>query len=92
MLVKVGVPVASREALWVPASSLIQRSELRAVFVLDKQDRPRLRQVRTGMRDNGRLEILAGLSEGERVVINPSELVGSDRLNPGAESGAEANL
>lgn len=91
MLVKVGVPVASREALWVPASSLIQRSELRAVFVLDEQDRPRLRQVRTGMRDNGRLEILAGLSEGERVVTNPSELVGSDQLNPGAESGTEAS-
>ncbi|AXS84040.1 efflux RND transporter periplasmic adaptor subunit [Marinobacter sp. Arc7-DN-1] len=95
MLVKVGVPVASREALWVPASSLIQRSELRAVFVLDDQGRPRLRQVRTGVRDNGRLEILAGLSEGERVVTNPSELVGSDRLNLvtelGTESGPEAN-
>ncbi|MFC4259821.1 efflux RND transporter periplasmic adaptor subunit [Marinobacter lacisalsi] len=82
MLVKVGVPVASREVLWVPASSLIHRSELRAVFVLDNQDRPRLRQVRTGVRDNGRLEILAGVSEGERVVTNPSDLVGSDQLNP----------
>ncbi|MGM0768045.1 MAG: efflux RND transporter periplasmic adaptor subunit [Pseudomonadota bacterium] len=91
MLVKVGVPVASREALWVPASSLIRRSELRAVFVLDDQDRPRLRQVRTGVRDNGRLEILAGLSEGERVVTNPSGLVGSDRLGPVARPGTEAN-
>ncbi|TKV69171.1 efflux RND transporter periplasmic adaptor subunit [Marinobacter panjinensis] len=91
MLVKVGVPVASREALWVPASSLIHRSELRAVFVLDDQDRPRLRQVRTGVRDNGRLEILAGLSEGERVVTNPSELVGSERLNLVTEPDAEAN-
>ncbi|MDK8462150.1 efflux RND transporter periplasmic adaptor subunit [Marinobacter sp. SS13-12] len=90
MLVKVGVPVASREALWVPASSLIHRSELRAVFVLDDQDRPRLRQVRTGVRDNGRLEILAGLSEGERVVTNPSGLVGSERLNLATEPGGEA--
>ena len=94
MLVKVGVPVASREALWVPASSLVRRSELRAVFVLDDQGRPRLRQVRTGVRDNDRLEILAGLSEGERVVTNPSQLVGSDRLNLvtelGTESGTEA--
>lgn len=89
MLVKVGVPVASREALWVPVSSLIHRSELRAVFVLDNQDRPRLRQVRTGVRDNGRLEILAGLSEGERVVTNPSELVGSERLNPVTEPVGE---
>lgn len=91
MLVKVSVPVASREALWVPASSLIQRSELRAVFVLDEQDQPRLRQVRTGVRDSGRLEILAGLSEGERVVTNPSELVGSDRLNPVEDTGEESN-
>ncbi|MDX1553419.1 MAG: efflux RND transporter periplasmic adaptor subunit [Marinobacter sp.] len=91
MLVKVGVPVASREALWVPANSLIQRSELRAVFVLDNEDRPRLRQVRTGVRDNDRLEILAGLSEGERVVTNPSQLVGSDRLNPLNRSGEGSN-
>ena len=91
MLVKVSVPVATREALWVPASSLIQRSELRAVFVLDDQDQPRLRQVRTGVRDNGRLEILAGLSEGERVVTNPSVLVGSERLNPLERTGEESN-
>lgn len=91
MLVKVSVPVASREALWVPASSLIQRGELRAVFVLDEQDQPRLRQVRTGVRDNDRLEILAGLSEGERVVTNPSGLVGSDRLNPVEDTGEESN-
>ncbi|MCW8978502.1 MAG: efflux RND transporter periplasmic adaptor subunit [Marinobacter sp.] len=91
MLVKVSVPVASREALWVPASSLIQRSELRAVFVVDDQDQLRLRQVRTGVRDNGRLEILAGLSEGERVVANPSVLVGSDRLNPAEGAVEESN-
>ena len=81
MLVKVGVPVAAREVLWIPASSLVRRSELRAVFVLDEQGRPRLRQVRTGAQQDGRLEVLAGLSEGEQVVIYPGELVGSDRLS-----------
>ncbi|MFO8142032.1 MAG: efflux RND transporter periplasmic adaptor subunit [Marinobacter sp.] len=89
MLVKVGVPVASREALWVPDSALIQRSELRAVFVLDDQDQPRLRQVRVGSRERDRLEILAGLSAGERVVANPSVLVGSERLNLTSRSMAE---
>ncbi|MBE0485810.1 efflux RND transporter periplasmic adaptor subunit [Marinobacter sp.] len=89
MLVKVGVPVASRDALWVPESALIQRSELRAVFVLDAQDQPRLRQVRVGSRDDDRLEILAGLSAGERVVANPSVLVGSERLNLPRRSMAE---
>ncbi|GGC68459.1 efflux RND transporter periplasmic adaptor subunit [Marinobacter halophilus] len=89
MLVKVGVPVASREALWVPESALIQRSELRAVFVLDDQDQPRLRQIREGSREGDRLEILAGLSAGERVVANPAVLVGSERLNLTRRSMAE---
>ncbi|MBC7191942.1 efflux RND transporter periplasmic adaptor subunit [Marinobacter sp.] len=79
MLVKVSVPVASREALWIPAQSLIHRSELRGVFVLDDQQ-PRLRQIRTGVERNGRIEVLAGLDEGEQIVSNPRILVGSDRL------------
>ncbi len=80
MLVKVSVPVASREALWIPAQSLIHRSELRGVFVLDDQQQPRLRQIRTGVERNGRIEVLAGLDEGENIVSNPRMLVGSDRL------------
>lgn len=81
MLVKVSVPVGERESLWVPASSLIRHSELRAVFVVDDQGRPRLRQVRPGKMDGERLEILAGLSEGERVVRNAGDLLGSERLD-----------
>ena len=93
MLVKVGVPVSTRDALWIPASSLVRRSELRAVFVLDDQGRPRLRQVRIGAEQDGRLEILAGLSEGEQVVIYPGELIGTDRLNisTGPASGASVD-
>lgn len=92
MLVKVGVPVATRDALWIPASGLVRRSELRAVFVLDDQGRPRLRQIRTGSEQEDRLEVLAGLSEGEKVVVHPGELVGSDRLNlsAGSVSGEKA--
>ena len=89
MLVKVSVPVGERESLWIPTTSLIRHSELRAVFVLDEQDRPRLRQVRVGTLDGERLEVLAGLSEGERIVRNPQVLVGSDRLSlsRGGEAG-----
>ncbi|SFR61588.1 RND family efflux transporter, MFP subunit [Marinobacter daqiaonensis] len=76
MLVKVEAPVAEREALWIPASSLIQRSELRAVYVLDREGSPRLRQIRTGVRRDGQIEVLAGLDEGEQVVTNPGDLAG----------------
>ena len=59
------------------------------MFVLDSQDQPRLRQVRLGVRENDRLEVLAGLSEGERVVTNPDELVGSERLSLSENARAE---
>ena len=71
MLVKVEVPVAEREALWVPSRALVQRGELRAVYVLDGQDRPRLRQVRVGVVQDQQMEILAGLSLGERLILDP---------------------
>lgn len=80
MLVKVGVPVSTAETLLVPASSLVQRSELRAVYVIDGNGSPRLRQVRTGRQFKGEVEILAGVSAGEQVVLNAAVLLGSPRL------------
>jgi multidrug efflux pump subunit AcrA (membrane-fusion protein) len=88
MLVKVSVPVASREALWIPASALVQRSELRAVFVINPEGEPRLRQIRPGVRDGQRLEVLSGLSAGEQVVSNPGVLVGSETLAMPGSSAA----
>ena len=68
MLVRVGIPVGTREALWIPPTSLYQRGELRAVFVRDQDGEPRLRQVRTGVEQQGMLEVLSGLSQGEKIL------------------------
>lgn len=68
MLVRVEIPVAEREALWVPATSLYQRGELRAIYVQDSDGKPRLRQVRVGAKRDGALEILSGVSAGEQVL------------------------
>lgn len=82
MLVKVEVPVSHSQTLLVPASSLLQRSELRAVYVLDSNGHPRLRQVRTGKIMEGQIEILAGVNAGEQVIVNAAGLLGSSRLSP----------
>jgi RND family efflux transporter MFP subunit len=86
MLVKVSVPVESREALWIPADAILHRSELRAVFVLDDQDQPRLRQIRTGVRNGELIEVLAGLRAGERIVARPLNLSGAPKLHPVEEA------
>ncbi len=77
MLVKVSLPVAERSALWIPATALVQRGELRAVYILDAKNLPRLRQVRIGSRDGERLEVLSGVSEGERLVLSPAAALAS---------------
>ena len=62
---------ASESRLGVPLASVIRRTELDAVYVVDGKGTVRLRQVRLGRTVGDRVEILAGLAEGERVALNP---------------------
>jgi len=72
MWVKVRFHTGDEEALLVPAPALVRRSELDAVYVLDDDGTPRLRQVRLGRTlPDGRVTVLAGLEAGERVVTDP---------------------
>ena len=71
MFLNVEVPVGQSDALMVPKEAVLYRSELRAVYVLDDQGRPHLRQVRLGSAGTDGVEILSGLSSGERVALNP---------------------
>jgi multidrug efflux pump subunit AcrA (membrane-fusion protein) len=63
--------VGETERLLIPAGALVERSELQSVYVLGADDRIALRQVRTGHRFDDRIEVLAGLLPGERVVTDP---------------------
>lgn len=64
--------VGRASKLLVPASAVLRRSELTAVYVVDGQGVPRLRQVRAGEpAGDGGIEILAGLSPGEKVALDP---------------------
>ena len=62
------VPVREAESLFVPAAALIQRGQLEILFVA-ADSRAQLRIVRTGKRTALGIEILAGLSSGESVVV-----------------------
>ncbi len=71
MFVKVGFVIGEAERLLVPARALVERSEVTAVYVLDANGRVSMRQVRVGDRFGERLEILSGLSRGERILLDP---------------------
>jgi RND family efflux transporter MFP subunit len=64
--------IGSAKKLTVPPQAILRRGEVTGVYVVDAQNQPRLRQVRLGeMLGNGEIEVLAGLSGGERVSLEP---------------------
>lgn len=58
--------------LLVPRVAVLRRSEVTAVYVVDEDGHPQLRQVRLGTAaDERSIEVLAGLQRGERVALEP---------------------
>jgi len=71
MLVKVAITIGSIRRLVLPQRALVSRAEVNAVYVLDGDGRISFRQVRPGNHYGEQVEILAGLSEGETIALDP---------------------
>lgn len=77
--VKTDLRIGTTSALAIPASALIQRHELQAVYVMDASGQAHLRPVRRGLERDGQIEILGGLSAGERVATDPAAIAATQR-------------
>lgn len=66
-------PVGEVKRLVVPRSALVAQGQLEGIFVINTEGRAELRLVRTGKEFVDRVEILAGLTEGERVATSQLE-------------------
>lgn len=73
MFARAWLPVAGSvdARLYVPARAVVRRAELSAVYVIAGDGRALLRQVRLGRSSGDSVEVLAGVSAGERVVLDP---------------------
>jgi RND family efflux transporter MFP subunit len=71
MFVKAAFVTGEETRLLVPASSVVHRSEVTAVYVITDK-RISFRQIRVGRElDDGQIEVLAGLDAGEEVALDP---------------------
>lgn len=72
MFVRAHFIVGKAKKLLIPSSSVVRRSEVVAVYVIDDKGEARLRQVRLG-EDTGEneVEVLVGLNPGENIALDP---------------------
>ncbi|HET7202544.1 MAG TPA: efflux RND transporter periplasmic adaptor subunit [Steroidobacteraceae bacterium] len=72
MYAKVGFATGESSRVMIPRSAVVERSELRSVYVVGEDGRVSLRQVRLGRSLGGEVEVIAGLAEGERIATDPA--------------------
>lgn len=72
MAARVHFVTGQAEKLSVPAAAVLRRGEVAAVYLLAADGRLTLRQLRLGeVLADGEIEVLAGLTAGDRVVTDP---------------------
>ena len=72
MFVRAHFVVGKARKMLIPASAVVRRSEVVAVYVVGDQGQVTLRQIRLGEAvGQNEIEVLAGLNAGERVALDP---------------------
>ncbi len=87
MFVDVEFPVALPESLVVPADAIVDTGTRRTVFVDRGEGYFEPRQVETGWRLGGQVEVTRGLMAGERIVISGTFLIDSESRMASAAAG-----
>ncbi|MFO1511847.1 MAG: efflux RND transporter periplasmic adaptor subunit [Verrucomicrobiota bacterium] len=65
---RVAMPVGETTALRVPTSAVVQRGQMEIVFIVI-DGKAQLRLVKTGKRIGGEVELVSGVSAGEKIVV-----------------------
>ena len=61
----------TRQALVIPASAAMRRGQLTFVYAVNAEGRAILQPVSPGAESHGRLEVLAGIRDGDRIIDDP---------------------
>jgi multidrug efflux system membrane fusion protein len=73
-------PLGETTGILVPRQAVVERGALTSVWVVDKEKIARMRLVRTGRTIGERIELISGLTTGERIVTGGMERVADGAL------------
>jgi multidrug efflux system membrane fusion protein len=72
---KARFPVGQKQVLKVPQRAIMQRGQLVSVFVVDSSSILQLRLIKTGKPYGDQIEIISGINNGDRIVVEGLERV-----------------
>ena len=76
MFARISIANSENTTLLVPEKAVFKRGQLEGVFIVDAQNKARLRWIRTGRKYDGNVEALSGLKPGDVVIISrPVKLI-----------------
>jgi multidrug efflux pump subunit AcrA (membrane-fusion protein) len=90
MFANVELTAARSDALVIPDSAVMGTGERQVVFVATAPGRFEPREVKVGVRTEGRAEVLSGVAAGERVVTRANFLLDSESRMRAAFAAATA--
>lgn len=67
--------IGQKQALKIPQKAILQRGQLVSIFIVDESSILHLRLIKTGKQYEDQVEVLSGLNDGERIVIEGLEKV-----------------
>jgi multidrug efflux pump subunit AcrA (membrane-fusion protein) len=70
---RVQFPRGERESILIPQTALLHRGQLEAIYVVNKDDLAELRYITVGKPSGKDVEVLSGLDNGERVIVQPAD-------------------
>lgn len=68
--VKINIPVSKKDAITVPKSAVVEKGELTGVYAVDADNIISYRIVRVGKEYGDKVEILSGLSNGDKIIVS----------------------
>lgn len=81
MFAEVFISKPNGKKVMINKNHLIKRGQLTGVFTINNQNKAAMRWLRTGKEINGQVEILSGLTEGERYIVTTDQrIVGGENV------------
>ncbi len=75
MFARVDFDIGHKQVITVPTKAIVTQADLPGVYAVDDKDIAHFRMVRTGRRFDDTVEIISGLSEGDRIVVTSQPAV-----------------